>query len=197
MISDHPRREVFVEETGFGLESIGPDSHGRFYTGVIRPLISVVPDPKTVCLVKSRAAFAPLSLSRLGDYHCLHPGRGLFSIMFLGKRSRPMRKTNQSIQSAEPRRATRKRAPLPEALKAVNLDAAEINAGAAYVFELTPPLTTVTVPIVNDLAREANENVLLRLSNPVNATIGSPFEHALTLEDDEPPLAAKDWALYQ
>ncbi len=51
-----------------------------------------------------------------------------------------------------------------------------------------PPLATIvtfSVPITDDLIYETNETVLLTLSNPSNATIGTPAQATLTIADDE------------
>ena len=61
---------------------------------------------------------------------------------------------------------------------------------ASGTLTFTPGETkqTFTVPLLDDLLDEADESVVLTLSNPVNATLGSPNPATLfILDDDAPP----------
>lgn len=54
-------------------------------------------------------------------------------------------------------------------------------------FDPGETLQTFSVPILDDLIDEANENVILTLSDPVYATLGTYSSAALTIVDDETP----------
>ncbi len=45
--------------------------------------------------------------------------------------------------------------------------------------------TDITIPIVNDLLDEVNETIILTLSNPSNATLGTNNEHTYTINDND------------
>ena len=56
---------------------------------------------------------------------------------------------------------------------------------------------TITVPILNDAQHESDETINIVLSDPVNATLGTPSSGVLTIVDDDPfllymPLIAKN-----
>lgn len=47
---------------------------------------------------------------------------------------------------------------------------------------------TLTVSIIDDTIFEGNETVIFTMGNPVNATLGTPIDHILTIVDDDAPV---------
>ena len=59
-------------------------------------------------------------------------------------------------------------------------------------FTSTMRSKTITVPIRSDLAKEPNEMLFVRLSNPVNATISDNEGQGTIIDDDTPQLSIND-----
>ncbi|MCW5801166.1 MAG: hypothetical protein KIT31_02040 [Deltaproteobacteria bacterium] len=86
----------------------------------------------------------------------------------------------------------------PQSGKTVTVDFAAANTGSASAgdFSLvgtkltfTPGVTTqmITVQLTPDTTDEDDETAVIVLANPVNATLGTPASHTLTILDDDPP----------
>lgn len=54
-------------------------------------------------------------------------------------------------------------------------------------------MATLSFNVVNDNLDEPNETVLITLGTPLGATVGAPFKHTVTINDDDPPSVA--WAI--
>ncbi len=71
------------------------------------------------------------------------------------------------------------------------------TASGTLTFNPGEQTKTFTIPLANDTLDEANETVNLALSNPGNATLGSPIVAILTILDDDPtPTVAFSSASY-
>ena len=65
------------------------------------------------------------------------------------------------------------------------------NSSGTLTFAPGQTSRTFTVPIINDTADESNEELGLRLGNPVGATLGAQVTTALRIIDDDPVSAWK------
>lgn len=54
------------------------------------------------------------------------------------------------------------------------------------IFNANVTVAVFSIPIINDSRDEPNENFTLSLSNPVNATLGSPSSASVLITDDDP-----------
>jgi hypothetical protein len=63
----------------------------------------------------------------------------------------------------------------------------DFSIAAPYSFTFDPMVTsqTKTISIVNDPVYELNETIILNLNTPVNATIGTPNPHTITITSDD------------
>jgi hypothetical protein len=60
-------------------------------------------------------------------------------------------------------------------------------ATGTLVFRRNAVATSITVNVLEDARDEYNETVILSLSNPTTATLGSPATHTFTIGDNDPP----------